>query len=105
NCARCPEHCPEALLLQAAQPLAFPRLSRQPPTTVLRASCTLPPAPGLGLSILLLTGDNASTRRRFGADVVAPEVERMAADVRASDGLPRYVWTNPRGRTLPATHR
>jgi len=32
----------------------------------------------------------------LSAGVVAPEIERMAADVKASDGLPRYVWTDSR---------
>jgi len=32
----------------------------------------------------------------LSAGVVAPEVERMAADVLASDGLPRFVWTDSR---------
>jgi len=32
----------------------------------------------------------------LSAGVVAPEIERMAVDVKASDGLPRYVWTDSR---------
>ena len=28
--------------------------------------------------------------------MVAPEIERLAASVRASDGLPRFVWTDER---------
>ena len=28
------------------------------------------------------------------AGIVAPEVERMAADVVSADGLPRYVWAD-----------
>ena len=32
----------------------------------------------------------------LSAGVAAPEIERMAADVKASDGLPRYVWTDSR---------
>ena len=29
----------------------------------------------------------------LSAGIIAPEVERMAADVLSPDGLPRYVWT------------
>ena len=32
----------------------------------------------------------------LSAGMVAPEIERLAASVRASDGLPRYVWTDSR---------
>jgi hypothetical protein len=32
----------------------------------------------------------------LSAGMVGPDLERMAADVRASDGLPRYVWTESR---------
>jgi len=28
--------------------------------------------------------------------MVAPEIERLAASVRAFDGLPRFVWTDER---------
>jgi hypothetical protein len=34
--------------------------------------------------------------------MIAPEVERIAASVMASDGLPRYVWTD--SRPDPATY-
>src|SRR5215203_1019593 len=30
--------------------------------------------------------------------MVGPDIERMAADVRAVDGLPRYVWTGDTSR-------
>ena len=32
----------------------------------------------------------------LSAGLVAPEIERLAASVRAADGLPRYVWTDER---------
>jgi hypothetical protein len=32
----------------------------------------------------------------LSAGLVAPEIERLAASVRASDGLPRFVWTDER---------
>ena len=32
----------------------------------------------------------------LSAGIVGPDIERMAADVRASDGLLRYVWTESR---------
>ena len=32
----------------------------------------------------------------LSAGMVAPEIERLAASVRASDGLPRFVWTEER---------
>jgi hypothetical protein len=32
----------------------------------------------------------------LSAGMVAPEIERLAASVRASDGLPRFVWTDER---------
>jgi hypothetical protein len=32
----------------------------------------------------------------LSAGMVAPEIERLAATVRAPDGLPRYVWTDER---------
>ena len=32
----------------------------------------------------------------LSAGMVGPEIERMAADVLAADGRPRYVWTESR---------
>ena len=32
----------------------------------------------------------------LSAGIVAPEVERMAADVLSADGLPRFIWTDDR---------
>jgi hypothetical protein len=32
----------------------------------------------------------------LSAGIVAPEVERMAADVLSADGLPRFIWTDER---------
>ena len=29
----------------------------------------------------------------LAAGIVAPEMERMAADVLSADGLPRFIWT------------
>jgi hypothetical protein len=34
----------------------------------------------------------------LSAGMVAPEIERLAASVRAPDGLPRYVWTDGEAR-------
>ena|SRR5215217_8391357 len=31
---------------------------------------------------------------QLSAGMVAPEIEPLAASVRATDGLPRYVWTD-----------
>jgi len=38
------------------------------------------------------------------AGIVPPEVERLSADVKAPDGLPRYVWTDTRPQT-PGEYR
>jgi hypothetical protein len=38
------------------------------------------------------------------AGIVPPEVERLAADVKAPDGLPRYIWTDTRP-TRPHEYR
>ncbi|MBO0811935.1 MAG: replication initiation protein [Microlunatus sp.] len=38
------------------------------------------------------------------AGIVPPEVERLSAEVKASDGLPRYVWTDSRPKT-PGEYR
>jgi hypothetical protein len=38
------------------------------------------------------------------AGIVPPEVERMSAEVKAPDGLPRYVWTDTRP-TSPSEYR
>ena len=32
----------------------------------------------------------------LASGVLAPEIERMAADVKAADGLPRFIWTDAR---------
>jgi hypothetical protein len=34
----------------------------------------------------------------LSAGMVAPEIERLAASVRATDGLPRFVWTDEEAR-------
>jgi hypothetical protein len=39
----------------------------------------------------------------LSAGMVAPEIEGLAASVRAPDGLSRHVWTHGRSPTLPAT--
>jgi len=41
----------------------------------------------------------------LSAGMVGPDIERMAADVLAVDGLPRYVWTGRHVSTRSATHR
>lgn len=38
----------------------------------------------------------------LSAGILAPEIERMAADVKAADGHPRFVWTDT--KTDPATY-
>ena len=40
--------------------------------------------------------DRATVVRQalLSAGIVAPEVERLAADVISADGLPRFIWTD-----------
>src|SRR5215217_2230519 len=101
---------------QAQDPRFRSRLQRCSTSPLSNHSNGLPERPrelGLGGRRVLVSSDRAGTsltehkadratvvrEARLSAGVVTPEIERLAADLRASDGLPRYVWTDPRGPT------
>ena len=108
---RAPTGCGTGSSPRTPAPAWSPAVARRRPTTgrtsASAAAASRSPARGRARPSREHRADRATVVREVLAEagIEAPEIDRMAADMLAEDGLPRFVWDDDPGRVGRTTSR